>query len=223
MFCPWHLGRVGVGFSVVNMPLHHLSVVIQAGGESKRMGQDKGLALFLGQPLAARLAQRLAPLSGEILITTNQPEDYRFLNLPLIPDKLPGCGALGGLYTALSAASGEAVAVVACDMPFASQALLRLECDLLLESGADLVIPRLSDDLEPFHAVYRRLACLPHIQAALEAGQRRVDAWFPHVCIRHLSADEIAPHDPQGLTFWNVNTPEELQAAQQVAQQYPDL
>jgi molybdopterin-guanine dinucleotide biosynthesis protein A len=187
------------------------------------MGQDKGLALFLGQPLVARLVQRLASLGNETLVTTNQPESYRFLNLPLVPDQLPGRGALGGLYTALSAASGEAVAVVACDMPFASPALLRLECDLLFESDADLVIPRRIDGLEPFHAAYRRLTCLPHVQAALQADQRRVDAWFPNVRIRYLTADEIAPYDPRGLVFLNVNTVEELQAAQQVAQQHPDL
>jgi molybdopterin-guanine dinucleotide biosynthesis protein A len=93
-----------------------LSIVIQAGGESQRMGQDKALIPILGQTLIERVLDRLSHLGDEILITTNNPECYRFLNLPLIADVLPGRGALGGLYSALNAARGPHVAVVACDM-----------------------------------------------------------------------------------------------------------
>ncbi len=101
-----------------------LTVVIQAGGESRRMGQDKALLPFLGKPLIQRVIERVASLADELLVTTNRPEAYQFLDLPLFPDVIPGRGALGGLYTALSAASQPLVAVVACDMPFASPALL---------------------------------------------------------------------------------------------------
>lgn len=195
------------------------SLVIQAGGESRRMGADKGLALFLGRPLVERVYQRLAGLADEVLVTTNHPVSYRFLNLPLIPDLLPGRGALGGLYTALHAARYPAVAVVACDMPFANAELLRLERGLLFEAGADLVIPRMGEKLEPFHAVYRRKTCLPHVKAALEAGKPRVDAWFPQVRIRYLTAQEMAPVDPRRLAFWNVNTLEELEEAEKVARE----
>ncbi len=193
------------------------SVVIQAGGESRRMGQDKGLMPFLGRPLVERVARRLQALADEMLITTNNPEAYAFLGLPCIPDRLPGRGALGGLYTALSAASGETVAVVACDMPFVSAGLLEYARGLLLSTPADLVIPRTEGGMEPFHAVYRREVCLPLIEAALQAGLRRADAWFGQVRLRYLTAEEIAAHDPHGLAFLNVNTPEELQQAEQTA------
>ena len=90
------------------------SIAIQAGGESRRMGRDKGLMPFLGRPLIQRVLERLTPIADEVLVTTNSPDEYRFLNLPLFPDLKPGRGALGGLYTALSSAACEAVAVVAC-------------------------------------------------------------------------------------------------------------
>ena len=67
-----------------------LSIAIQAGGESRRMGQDKGLASFLGKPLVARLVERLAPLADEVLVTTNRLQEYAFLGVPLFPDLLPG-------------------------------------------------------------------------------------------------------------------------------------
>ena len=94
-----------------------LTICVQAGGESSRMGQDKALMPFLGRPLIQRVTDRLAPIADEVIVTTNHPEDYRFLGLPLFPDLKPGRGALGGLYTALSSATCESVAVVACDMP----------------------------------------------------------------------------------------------------------
>ena len=82
-----------------------MSVVIQAGGESSRMGQDKALLPFLGKPMISRVMARLAPIAEEMLVTTNHPEDYSFLDIPLFSDLNPGHGALGGLYTALSVAS----------------------------------------------------------------------------------------------------------------------
>src|ERR1043165_3098179 len=97
-----------------------LTVCIQAGGQSSRMGEDKALKLFLGRPLIQRVIERLQPIADEIIVTTNRPEDYAFLNQRLVSDLKPGRGALGGLYTAIASAKYEIVGVVACDMPFVS-------------------------------------------------------------------------------------------------------
>lgn len=194
-----------------------LSLVIQAGGESRRMGVDKALLDFLGQPLIMRSLNRLAVLAREVLVTSNTPERYSFLGLTPIPDLVPGVGALGGLYTAFSAARFPYVAVVACDMPFASLELFAYELTLLFESGADAVIPRTHAGAEPFHAVYQRQACLPFVAEALQAGKRRADAWFEHVNIRYLEPPEMLPYDPGGHAFFNINTPEDLYAAERIA------
>jgi len=196
-----------------------LTLAIQAGGESRRMGSDKALLPFLGRPLILRPLQRLAKLADEVLITANQPENYRFLGLTPFPDLLPGFGALGGLFTAMSVASHPYVAVVACDMPFASLALFAAELDLLRESSADAVIPRSVAGTEPFHAVYRRETCLPRVRAALSSGLRRVDSWFSEMNIRYMEPDEIQPYDPQELAFLNINTSEELRDAELIARQ----
>ncbi len=196
-----------------------LSIVIQAGGESRRMGQDKALLPFLGQPLIERVVQRLTTIPGEVLVTTNHPQAYIFLGLPRFTDLMPGRGALGGLYTALNAASHPLVAVVACDMPFINAKLLVAERDLLIETQADAVIPHTGDGMEPFHAIYRRETCLPHIRTALDTGQWRVDAWFDQVRIHLMHKQQITKYDPQLLSFRNVNTPQELQAAQELASQ----
>jgi molybdopterin-guanine dinucleotide biosynthesis protein A len=183
------------------------------------MGQDKALAPFLGKPLIQRVIDRLAPIADEFIVTTNRPEAYQFLGLPLFPDLAPGRGALGGLYTALSASSQPLVAVVACDMPFVCADLLAAQRDALSAEDLDLAIPRPQGGLEPFHAVYRRETCLPHIQTALEGDKWRVDAWFGRVRIRYFGEQELLSYDPDLLCFSNVNTPDEVAVAEQLALQ----
>ena len=191
-----------------------LSVVIQAGGGSTRMGQDKGLRPFLGRPLIRRVIDRLAPIADELLITTNRPADYAFLNLPLFTDLMAGRGALGGLYTALACAKHPAVAVAACDMPFASPELFQAAARILQDEQVDVVVPQSPEGFEPLHAVYRRETCIPAIQAAIESDQWRLVAWFEHVRVRPLTPEEVKALDPAGLAFSNVNTPEEFAQAE---------
>lgn len=195
-----------------------LTVCIQAGGQSSRMGEDKALKAFLGHPLIQRVVERLAPIADEVIVTTNHPEDYRFLDLRLVADLKPGRGALGGLYTAIASASRSMVAVAACDMPFASATLLRAASRILVEEEVDVVIPRSDQGYEPLHALYRRETCLPAIEAAIDADQWKVIAWFPQVKVRVLTPKEITEYDPSGLAFWNVNTPEEFSKAETLAQ-----
>jgi molybdopterin-guanine dinucleotide biosynthesis protein A len=195
-----------------------LTVCIQAGGQSSRMGEDKALKPFLERPLIQRVVERLAPIADEVIVTTNRPDDYRFLDLRLVSDLRPGRGALGGLYTAIASASRPMVAVAACDMPFASATLLRAASRVLIEEEVDVVIPKSEEGYEPLHAVYRRETCLPAIQAAIDADQWKVIAWFPKVKVRVLTSDEIKLYDPSGLAFWNVNTPEEFSKAETIAQ-----
>lgn len=196
-----------------------LTIAIQAGGQSSRMGEDKALKPFLGRPLIQRVIDRLAPIADEILITTNRPQAYAFLGLRLVPDLVPGRGALGGLYTAIASASGDFVAVVACDMPFASAPLIEAATRLLVQQEADVVIAKTAEGYEPFHAVYRRITCVPAIQTALAADQWKVISWFPQVKVHELSAAELQALDPNGWAFLNVNTPEEFARAEQLAQQ----
>lgn len=185
------------------------------------MGQDKALMPFLGRPLIQRVVDRLAPLADEMIVTTNRPEDYRFLGLPLFSDLIPGRGALGGLYTALFSATCEFVAVVACDMPFASAQLLEAGHRLLVEEEADVVIPDSGGGLEPMHAVYRRATCIPAIEAAIQADQWKLISWFPQVKVCILPPEEVKRFDPSGLAFWNLNTPEEFAEAEQLAKDPP--
>ena len=181
------------------------------------MGEDKALKTFLGRPLVQRVVERLTSLADEVILTTNRPDDYAFLKVPLFSDLKPGRGALGGLYTAIASASNPIVAVVACDMPFASARFFEEATRLLEDEEADVVIAKSEEGYEPLHAVYRRETCLPAIEAAIDADMWKVVAWFPQVKVRVLTSDEIKRYDSSGLAFWNVNTPEEFAKAEEIA------
>ncbi len=197
-----------------NYNLFMLTLSIQAGGKSSRMGQDKALMPFRGMPLIQYVLGRLSAIADETIITTNALDDYRFLDVPLYHDLRPGRGALGGLYTALSSAKGDHVAVVACDMPFASIQFFEMASKVLVTSGADVVIPKTEFGYEPLHALYRRDACIPPIEAAIDADKWKVISWFEQVKVHALSPEETAAFNSDGLTFWNLNTPEDFAKAE---------
>jgi molybdopterin-guanine dinucleotide biosynthesis protein A len=196
---------------------------------SSRMGEDKALKPFLGRPLIQRVVDRLISIADEIIVTTNRPAEYEFLDtstrpigqsvrrLRLIPDLMPGRGALGGLYTAIASASSPLVAVVACDMPFANPMFFEAARRLMVEDEADVVIAKTEEGYEPFHALYRRETCQPAIESAINADLWKVIAWFPQVKVHLLTPEDVRRYDPSGLAFWNVNTPEEFTQAEKIA------
>jgi molybdopterin-guanine dinucleotide biosynthesis protein A len=197
-----------------------MSVVIQAGGESRRMGYNKALAPFLGQTLIQSVISHLAPIADELLVTSNQPTLLEFLRLPVFPDLISGQGALSGMFTALSIAHYPLVSIVACDMAFVSPSLLVAEREELLKHDADGVVPKAENGYEPFHAVYRREICRKNVKAALDAGQRRADAWFSNVNMIFFTPDQIRPYAPRSEAFININTPQELQQAELLAHKF---
>ena len=196
-----------------------ITVVIQAGGESRRMGQSKARVEFAGRPLICRLIERLAPVADELIITTNEAERLGFvremypdLSIALVKDAFEFRGALPGLYTALAHAHNPYVAVVACDMVFASAALVVAEALMMAETEADVVIPVNKHGFEPFHALYRRTKCLPAIRRAIDRGEKRAQSFFDDdLRIIEFSQERVLEAEPRGGCFINANTPEELQ------------
>jgi molybdopterin-guanine dinucleotide biosynthesis protein A len=141
---------------------------------------------------------------------TNTPDRYAFLGLPMVADAFPDGGALGGIYTGLRAAGGDAAFTVACDMPFLHPAIVRMVVDRASEG--DVVIPRTGEQLETMHAVYAK-ACLPPMETRLRAGRLKIIGFFPDVRVVELDAAPMARHRAPEIAFMNVNTPAELARA----------
>lgn len=147
-----------------------ISVIIQAGGRSSRMGMDKGLVELAGRPLVQWIYDQVHELADEILLVSNQPEAYHSFGWPVFEDLIPDIGALGGLYTAVSIASHTNVLVLACDMPFINLHILQAMLDR--PASCQVVIPRLQDPkaLEPFRALYRKSCQVPMLNAIQSAN-----------------------------------------------------
>ena len=185
--------------------------VIQAGGKSTRMGgEPKALMDLGGKLIVERIVDVLGSVLSDLLIVTNTPELYAFLGLPMVPDVFPEHGSLGGIYTGLKAAKGEAAFTVACDMPFLKAEVVRLVVSRAGE--ADVVIPRVGDQYETLHALYAK-ACLSHMEAVLRAKRFKVVGFFPNVKVLEIPEAEVARIADPSICFMNVNTPDELARA----------
>lgn len=191
-----------------------IAITILCGGQSRRMGRDKGLLPFLGVPLIERVVARVRPLGDDIALITNSPGAYAFLGLPMLPDDAPGLGPLGGVRTALAHSRAPVVAVAACDMPFVNAGVLRRCCEELEAHSADAAVPASAAGLEPMHAAYRVGACLPAADAAIARGDLKMGDFLGQVRAHIVAPEEWGAFDPGGLAFTNVNTPEEFARAE---------
>ncbi|MFN8530133.1 MAG: molybdenum cofactor guanylyltransferase [Anaerolineae bacterium] len=193
------------------------TLAINAGGKSSRMGTDKAFVRLAGKPMIEHVLSRTADLGqADTLIVTNRPDDYAVFKRPLVSDLVADKGALGGIYAALAHSRTPYTLVLACDMPFVSAPLLRYLIGLAAGDAYDLIVPRTAGYPEGLHAVYGQ-GCVEPIRRALEADQLKVTGFYSVVRVRYVDEAEVQPYDPRGLSFKNINTPEDLAQAEQIA------
>ncbi len=195
---------------------------------SRRMGRDKAWVEVGGRPLIRRVIDQLETVCDEIVVVVNDPAGYSTLGARLTGDIFPDKGSLGGIYSGLVAARFDRAVVVACDMPFLNPRLLAYMLDLAYDH--DVVIPSAPDEskparlktdrptakdsnLHPLHAVYSK-NCIGPIQARLAAGDLRVISFYPDVSVRVVTTDELDRLDPERLSLFNANTPEQVTLAE---------
>ena len=203
-----------------------ITAIILAGGQSRRLGRDKAVEPFAGEPLLCRVIRRAAAGvnagAGDVVVVVAAA---RAAALPLAPeqrtavDAFPGNGPLGGIYTGLEAARTEWSLVVACDLPLLSPPLLRYLAGL--RHGVDAIAPVINGRPEPTHALYSR-RCRPAIAARIQAGQLKAADLFDDVAVRYVDETEMRRFDPELRSFFNINRPADLACALELAE-YADL
>lgn len=176
------------------------------------MGRDKAFVPFQGRPLIEVVRERVAGLGDELILITNSPDEYAHLGLPMFGDVYPDCGPLGGIYTAVYRATHPHTLVVACDMPWLNRPLLAYMAGL--RETADIIVPRWDKFPEPLHAIYNK-TCLGAIAEQLQAGQYKITGFYGRMDVRFIDRAEIARFDPDGRSFANINTPQELAAEEE--------
>lgn len=191
------------------------SAIVLAGGRATRLGGvNKALLPVGGAPLIDRVVRALRPLTDQIILVGQLAAGLSVPDVEVVPDALPGGSALVGVYSGLLAARSDVALVVACDMPFLSTPLL--ERIARLSEGYDAAVPRVGSHLEALHAAYRR-SCLPMMREAIDIHHHKIIDFYPRLKVREVEEREILDLDPDLLSFFNVNTPADLDRANALA------
>lgn len=197
------------------MKIDDASGAVLCGGKSLRMGRDKAAVLFEGEPLLARAARRLSAVFSEVLVVGAGAGGANDLALPagvrLLADETPGHGPLGGIVTALGAASRKWVFVAACDMPFLDEGLVaRLWEEALSSPGVPAVAPRLDGKPQPLAALYSHEALAP-AREAVERGKLCLWRFLEEIGASYV---EIEPGSPESRALADLDTEADLAAAE---------
>ena len=194
------------------MPRHDdITGIVLAGGAGRRMGAPKPLLPLGGRALIEHVAAALDPLVARVIVVANDPASFAFLGLPAVPDAEPGRGPLMGLYSGLLACETPHALAVACDAPFLAPALLEA---LVARRRPDaLTLPETADGPQPMPGVYPA-ALAPALAALLDAGRAAMRDLVAASPVELLPKEEVRALDPEGHTFMDLDTPEDLAAAQ---------
>ena len=209
--------------------------VILAGGKSRRMGENKAMMRLGDNSLIGHVIRCMRLVTDELLLVTNSPTEYAHLGVSMHSDILPGTGALGGVYTGLTHASHDTVLCVACDSPFLEPKLLTYLVSVL--GKYDAVMPETYSSrqtpfcrnkdigvtnpsygadtqitLQTLCAAYSK-RCLPIIELMLRESELRVHALQERARIKNVSPEVWREFDPEGMSFFNINTPEDFERA----------
>jgi molybdopterin-guanine dinucleotide biosynthesis protein A len=190
-----------------------LAAAILAGGRARRLGHVNKATLALGRTeIIDRQLLALRDVASPVFVVGTESAAWTARGLQVVPDEIPGTGALGGIYTAIVRSPCDRTLVLACDMPFVSAAFLER---LAAEVSADAVIPHGLRGYEPLCAIYSR-ACAPEMRARLERGELQASVPPSGVRVVEIGPDTISMYDPHGLIFMNVNTPHDYERAREL-------
>ncbi|MFZ3333657.1 MAG: molybdenum cofactor guanylyltransferase [Candidatus Acidiferrales bacterium] len=184
---------------------------VLSGGESSRMGVDKGLLEIDGVAVILRTARLVEMVAGPACVVGGV-EMYRGSGLRAIADDWPGAGPLGGIVTALRASEAEWNLIVACDLPYLTRLWLEFLVERARASAADAVVPINVRGAEPLCAMYRT-RCEAALRATLDEGTRKVTDGLTRVRVEYLEPAEWKCFDSEGLLFKNMNTPADYEEA----------
>lgn len=193
-----------------------MDAAILAGGRARRLGgADKSTLLVGRATILERQLDALTGLADRVFVVAGDPGRFEPLGLRVVPDRISGAGALGGIHTALAEAGSPYVLVLACDLPFVGAPLLKRMASLAVEP-VDAVVPRPPDGVQPLCAVYAR-RLVETVRRQIESGHLKVQELLEAIHVRELSPGDIAALDADGRSFFNVNTPDDLERAVRLA------
>lgn len=193
------------------------SGVILSGGLNTRMGGKSKALLSVGsERVLDRLSRTIGDFFGEILLVTNAPLEYLSWDMMIVTDLIAVRSSLTGIHAGLFHASSDHIFVTACDMPFLKKAVVQTLLEKI-EPKWDVIIPMTSKGPQPLCAIYSK-RCIKPIEAQLEAQHPKIVDFFPKVRVQEIPEEDIRIADPECISFFNINTPEDLAASERMVE-----
>ena len=194
---------------------HPCSGVILAGGLATRYGgENKAFLKVGGVQILDRLFDLFSELFDEIILVTNRPRDFLEWDALIVTDVFPVRSSLTGIHAGLFYARHPFAFFSACDTPFLKREIIETVLSEI-EPGADLVLPRTSAGFEPLCAAYSR-RCLKPAEDHLRANKFKIHLALKGCRIKTIPEDRLREKDPDLVSFFNVNTPQDLARAEQM-------
>lgn len=191
-----------------------LTAVILAGGENRRFPILKGFIPVEGSTIIERDILLIRGLFDDLLVSTNMPELYFPLGVPLVGDILKSGGPMSGIHASLIQASTKGVFVIACDMPFVRGELIRFLCGRYEEASPqkewDAFIPVCNGEPQPLMGVYCS-SLIPMLEEAILAGKTSLRRFLREIRTDLIPEEDVRRIDPEGASFVNINTTEEYE------------
>jgi len=192
------------------------SGVILAGGLSTRFsGENKAFLEIGGRRIIDAIYEVFVSLFNEIIIVTNNPVEYLEFNAEIVADVFPLRSSLTGIHTGLFYAANPFVFVTACDSPFILKALVETVVDGI-EPNVSVVISETANGMEPLFAVYSK-NCLPVMEQQIKEDKLKIQRMFHRFRVKKITESKLREKDPELISFFNINTREEWEKAQEVA------
>ncbi len=186
---------------------------ILAGGKNTRMGgRNKAFLQINDTPVIHRTINIFKKIFKEIFIVTNSPDDYKLFrhDCNIITDIIKDVGPLGGIHSALSSSSKEAIFFVACDMPFLHNEMILREIKQFNKLQCDALIPKLGGRVEPLHGIYKKV-----LRDSIDSYMRNNNDYSVikylatiNACYMDIEKDSLHEH-----IFCNINSPDDLNRA----------
>ena len=196
------------------MPRDDITGFVLAGGQSRRMKQDKAQIPWGTGTLLSDACRRLQQVTSKVFVVGGQSGADR--PVTVVPDAFPGRGPLGGIYSALASAQTDWSLVVAVDLPLVTVRFLRFLADISAAAPTLAVAAKVGGRIQPLCAAYNR-KLIPEIEHRIESGDLSIHHLLESVSTRIIEEREFLAAGFSSEMLFNVNTPEDLERARTLA------
>ncbi|WP_386056910.1 molybdenum cofactor guanylyltransferase [Thalassobacillus hwangdonensis] len=193
-------------------PLHWCGIIL-AGGQSSRMGRNKAFLELEGKPVIEHVIDKMRACTDDLILITNDPEEYDHLGIQTACDVFPHQGPLAGIHAGMKNKEAEGYVVTACDTPYISVSIYQLLKASLVDN--DIVIPTYAGRSHPLSGVYRRNLA-QEIECLMEEGKRSMKALYEEGHTVYMDDFNGIDTEEVDLHFFNMNHPEDYDYAKSI-------